>query len=169
MEQEIENKTEIKKRLIDYYFKNKIKIFAVVLSLISILILSIIFTYNKEKKNILIADKYLKAGIFLSNNNKDDAKNLYEEVVLSKNKFYSILALNVIIEKDLVKDKEKILNFFKEIENLNISEEKKDLLMFKKALYLIKISKNEDGKKLLNNLIDRNSKLKPLIEEIIAN
>ena len=169
MDQEIENKTEIKKRLIDYYFKNKIKIFAVVLSLISIFILSIIFTYNKEKKNILIADKYLKAGIFLSNNNKDDAKNLYEEVVLSKNKFYSILALNVIIEKDLVKDKEKILNFFKEIENLNISEEKKDLLMFKKALYLIKISKNEDGKKLLNNLIDRNSKLKPLIEEIIAN
>ena len=169
MEQEIENKTEIKKRLIDYYFKNKIKIFAVVLSLISILILSIIFTYNKEKKNILIADKYLKAGIFLSNNNKDDAKNLYEEVVLSKNKFYSILALNVIIEKDLVKDKEKILNFFKEIENLNISEEKKDLLMFKKALYLIKISKNEDGKKLLNNLKDKNSKLKPLIEEIIAN
>ena len=169
MEQEIENKTEIKKRLIDYYFKNKIKIFAVVLSLISIFILSIIFTYNKEKKNILIADKYLKAGIFLSNNNKDDAKNLYEEVVLSKNKFYSILALNVIIEKDLVKDKEKILNFFKEIENLNISEEKKDLLMFKKALYLIKISKNEDGKKLLNNLIDKNSKLKPLIEEIIAN
>ena len=55
----------------------------------------------------MIADKYLKAGIFLSNNNKDDAKNLYEEVVLSKNKFYSILALNVIIEKDLVKDKEK--------------------------------------------------------------
>ena len=52
---------------------------------------------------------------------------------------------------------------------MNISEEKKDLLMFKKALYLIKISKNEDGKKLLNNLIDRNSKLKPLIEEIIAN
>ena len=50
MEQEIENKTEIKKRLIDYYFKNKIKIFAVVLSLISIFILSIIFTYNKEKK-----------------------------------------------------------------------------------------------------------------------
>ena len=43
MEQEIENKTEIKKRLIDYYFKNKIKIFAVVLSLISIFILSIIF------------------------------------------------------------------------------------------------------------------------------
>ena len=169
MEQEIENKTEIKKRLIDYYFKNKIKIFAIVLSLISIFILSIIIIYNKEKKNILIADKYLKAGIFLSNNNKDDAKNLYEEVVLSKNKFYSVLALNVIIEKDLVKDKEKILNFFKEIENLNISEEKKDLLMFKKALYLIKISKNEDGKKLLNNLIDRNSKLKPLIEEIIAN
>ena len=87
MEQEIENKTEIKKRLIDYYFKNKIKIFAVVLSLISIFILSIIFTYNKEKKNILIADKYLKAGIFLSNNNKDDAKNLYEEVVLVKINF----------------------------------------------------------------------------------
>ena len=63
----------------------------------------------------MIADKYLKAGIFLSNNNKDDAKNLYEEVVLSKNKFYSILALNVIIEKDLVKDKEKILNFLKKL------------------------------------------------------
>ena len=105
--------------------------------------------------------------MYLAEKKKKDAKDLYEEIILSENKFYSILALNIIIEKKLVDDNEKILNYFKIVENLNHSNDQKDLLAFKKALYFIKISKNQEGELLLKNLIDKNSKLKILAEETL--
>ena len=70
---------------------------------------------------------------------EEKSKNLYEEIILSKNKFYSVLALNMILEKELEENQDKVLNYFKIVENLNISKEQKDLIKFKKALFLIKI------------------------------
>ena len=93
---------------------------------------------------------------------------MYEEIILSKNKFYSNLALNTILEKNLETDKNKILSHFEILEKLNISEEQLDLLNLKKALYLIKISKNKNAKKLLNNLIEKNSVFKNLAEEVLT-
>ena len=72
-------------------------------------------------------------------NQTDKAKKIYEEIILSKNKFYSILALNTIIEKNLIKDKEKILEFFEIVEKSNFKKDQKDLIALKKALYMIKI------------------------------
>ena len=40
--------------------------------------------------------------------------------------------------------------------------------MFKKALFLIKISKENEGKAILKRLIKKNSNLKVLSEEIIS-
>ena len=62
-----------------------------------------------KKKNISLAEKYVQAEILLSSNKNEKAKKLYEEIILSKNKFYSILALNTVIEKDLIFDKKKLL------------------------------------------------------------
>ena len=53
--------------------------------------------------------------------------------------FYSTLALNNIIEKNLRNNNAKILKYFEIIENLK-KKDQKDLINFKKALYLIKIS-----------------------------
>ena len=69
---------------------------------------------------------------------KDEAKKIYEEIILSKNEFYSILALNKLIEENLINDKKKILNYFKMIEKSLITNDYKELIIFKKALYLIK-------------------------------
>ena len=65
-------------------------------------------------------------------------------------------------------DKNEILNYFKIIEKLNISEEKKDLLQFKKSLYLLKISSTEEGNRLLLDLIKKNSNFKALAEQTIT-
>ena len=54
-----------------------------------------------NKKNDLISEKYIKAGIFLSTNNNKESLQLFEDIILSKNNFYSILALNTILEKNL--------------------------------------------------------------------
>ena len=115
-----------------------------------------------------MSEKFVKAGLYLSSNNREKSKDLYEEIILSKNKFYSILALNTILEKDLVTDKNKIFQYFKIVEELNKPQEQTDLVIFKKALYLIKISNIKEGNELLKKLIDENSKLKLLAEEILA-
>tara|TARA_Y100000591_G_scaffold310822_1_gene313527 strand:- start:2404 stop:2913 length:510 start_codon:yes stop_codon:yes gene_type:complete len=168
MEENTENKIEIREKIINFYNKNKLKIFFLAGAVLLFFIFIIFLNINKNQKNNLIAEKYIQANIFLSSNKEEDAKILLNEIILSENEFYSILALNIIIDKNLEKKKDTILNYFKSIEKMNISGEKRDLIIFKKALYLLKYSDGDEGKKLLQNLIKSNSSLKILAEEIIA-
>lgn len=167
MDQSLENKFSLKIKITNFYNLNKNKIYV----FLSILILALIlFTYIKldnEKKNIKVAENYIKAGIYLSSDNKDNAKDIYEEIILSKNNFYSILALNTIIEKNLISDKKKILDYFLIIENSNLTNEAEDIIILKKALYLIKETDIQKGKNLLEGLIDKNSHLKSIAEELL--
>ena len=167
MDQSLENKFSLKIKITNFYNLNKNKIYV----FLSILILALIlFTYIKldnEKKNIKVAENYIKAGIYLSSDNKDNAKDIYEEIILSKNNFYSILALNIIIEKNLISDKKKILDYFSIIENYNLTNEAEDIVTLKKALYLIKETDIQKGKNLLEGLIDKNSHLKSIAEELL--
>ena len=95
----------------------------------------------------MIAEKYVQAVLNLSQNKETEAKNLLDEIILSENKFYSVLALNRVVEKNLIDNDEKILEYFNIVENLNLNEEDLDLLIFKKALFLLKTSKK---KKVMN-------------------
>lgn len=168
MEQNVNNKLALKDKLISFYNTNKYKLF-VITSLLIIIFISIFFLkINSEKNNSLVAEKYIKAGLYLSENKRDQSKNLYEEIILSKNKFYSILALNNILENNLITDKKKILDYFLLVEKVNKSEESSDLLIFKKALYFIKIGNIKEGNDLLKNLIEKESALKILAQEIIS-
>jgi hypothetical protein len=167
MEQNKNNKIELKDRLISFYNTNKIKIYIFIGILLLIIFSMAFITISNEKNNILIGNKYIKAGLYLTSGKKDQSKNLYEEIIFSKNKFYSILALNKLLENNLISDKNKILNYFQIVEKINISQEQHDLIVFKKALYLLKISNNKNGNELLENLIKNNSKLNSLAKEIL--
>ncbi len=167
MDNELENKTDLRLRLINFFNFNKFKIYLIIFIIIGALILFFVMKLNIEKKNYLIADKYIQAGIYLSLDEKNNSKRLYEEIILSKNKFYSILALNGIIENNLENNQDTILEYFASIENLNHVQENLDLLKFKKALFLLKNSQNKKGNELLQDLIDNNSNLKSLASEII--
>ena len=76
--------------------------------------------------------------------------------------------MNAILEKNLITDQSKIIEYFNFLEKRVSSKDNIDLIKFKKALYLIKNSDKENGKNLLEDLINRNSSLKNLAEEIIA-
>ena len=169
MEQNIETKLDLKDKFINFYNSNKLKIliFSIILSIALIMVMS--FKYFNKKQNIMIGEKYIKAGLYLSSNKKENAKEIYEEIILSKNKFYSILALNTIIEKDLITNKEKILKYFNIIEKSTSTKDQKDLIALKKAIYLIKELKIKEGNDLLNKLISDNSILKPIAEELVKN
>ena len=105
--------------------------------------------------------------MFLTLNKNNESKRLLEEIILSKNKFYSVLSLNVILEKNLEDEKIKILDYFKIIENLKLSKEQKDLILLKKSLYLIEIGESQKSERLLKSLIDNNSNFKKLAQEIL--
>lgn len=168
MQQSIENKTDIKNKILNFYNLNKIKIYTFFFILFIILISAAYLKYDSKKKNDLIAEKYIQAGIYIALNKKDEAKVLYEEIILTKNKFYSILSFNTILEKKLISDKNKILDYFKTLEEIISNEDQKDLIIFKKALYLINTSDLEGGKKQLDKLRKKNSKLKSISDELIS-
>ena len=100
MQEETENKLELKDRLKNFYNNNKVKIYVILFILFTLTISVFLFQYKKQKKIYSIAEKYIQAGIYLSAKENENAKKLYEEIILSKNKFYSILALNTILEKN---------------------------------------------------------------------
>ena len=120
-----------------------------------------------KKKNNINAENYIKAGLLLNAGKKEESLSYYEKIIESKNKFYSILALNIIVEKNLLSDQDKIIEYFSIVNNILKEDEQKDLLNFKKALYLLKNDKNSEGEKILNSLIDKKSKFTKLSEEVL--
>ena len=167
MELEVKDKIIMKDKIINFFNINKFKIIFAVLLLVIFLILITFIKINNEKNNNLAAENYIQAGILLNAGKKEESISYYEKIINSKNEFYSVLALNVIIEKNLISDHEKIIEYFSFVNDKLKDEEQKDLLSFKKALYLYKTNNKMEGEKLLKNLIDKKSKFKELSEEIL--
>jgi len=169
MEHEIDKNFENKNKFFSILKENKIKFFGI---LFISLILSLTFIFYKtieNKKDILISEKYIQAGLFLAADDNEKSKKLLEDIILSKNKFYSVLALNTLLDKNLEKDENKVLKYFDIVENLSLRQEQRDLVILKKALFLIKILKIDEGRNLLKKLIDGESKFKSLSKEILNN
>jgi len=169
MEQSENKKIDTKENLKLFIKNNFTKIILFFVLLIIIIGSFFVWKENQNKKNFLISEKFIEAGILLSNGEKKSATNYYKEIVLSKNKFYSVLALNTILEKNLIENNIEILNLFEKIEKLNLDKKNTDLIIFKKALYFSKINQVEKSKILLNKLIDQNSSLKELALNLLEN
>tara|TARA_B100000683_G_scaffold275996_1_gene328497 strand:- start:251 stop:757 length:507 start_codon:yes stop_codon:yes gene_type:complete len=168
MDKELDHKHE-KNYFLFLLNKHKTKIILFISIIILGIFLIIFLNILNEKKNSEISEKFLKAGILLSSNEKDESKKILEKIVLSKNKFYSKLALNILIEKNLIKEEKKVLNLFEIVEKVEKSKDQKDLIIFKKALFLIKNNNKSEGEKILNYLISSNSSIKSLAQDIIKN
>tara|TARA_S200000501_G_C20734796_1_gene704526 strand:+ start:185 stop:745 length:561 start_codon:yes stop_codon:yes gene_type:complete len=139
----------------NFFKQNKFKlIWATALVIISVIVL-LIFNEYKKTQDINISEKYNKAKILIEKNDPNKSLKLLEEIILKKNSFYSPSALNLIIDNNLVKDKEKVLIYFeKVISNSKLDLETKNLFIFKKTIYMgDAINENE----LLSNL-------KPIIQ-----
>jgi predicted negative regulator of RcsB-dependent stress response len=167
MELNVDKKIEFKDKLNSFYSENKLKMYIAIIIVIFSIISVNVFNINKEKKNELIAEKYIQAGLLLSSKNQEKSKKIYEEIILSENNFYSILSLNTILEENLITDKNKILEYFSIVEKLTKSNDQLDLIFFKKALFLIEKKEITEGKAILEKIIGQESKYKFLAKEVL--
>ncbi len=167
MENEIENKLGTVQKIINTLIEKKKILFSILILIILFLVGFKFLDYYKQNLNTEISEKYIKAGIFLSSNKKEESKKIYMEIIESKNNFYSILALNNIIENDLEKNSDEVLKLFESVENIKIKKDQKNLVKLKKALFFFKISKFDEGNILLKQIIADDSKWKNIASELI--
>ena len=78
--------------------------------------------------------------------------------VYKKDNIYSPLALFLIIDKELEKDKKIIIRYFDEILSLkNFNKEDKNLIKLKKAIFISETGSEKDILDLLNPIINSDS------------
>ena len=71
---------------------------------------------------------------------------------------YSSLALFLVIENNLIENKNDVLGYFdKVIDNTNLEKEDLNLIKFKKAIYISDLKNEQDILKLLNPIIKSDS------------
>lgn len=167
MEQSLDKKPDLKFDITSFLKKNKFKIITLLVIFFVILVSYFILIEINKNKNVTLSEKYIQAGFFLSEGHNDKSRNLYNEIINEGNSFYSLLALNQVLEKNLINDKKKIQEYFTKLESLNYSKETLDLIQFKKALYLMKIKEFKLGEEILKELIKKNSNLKKTAQELI--
>ena len=84
------------------------------------------------------------------------------KIILSNDSTYSTLALFLIINQNLIKDKSEVESLFNQvINNNNFDEEIKNLLIFKKALTISEFVDENKILQTLNPIINSDSIWKP--------
>ena len=145
---------------ISNFIKKKFK-YLITIAFFLILILFGYFFYKdvKKKNEIQVSADYTQASIQFNQKKIDEAKILLENVINKNHRFYSALALYFIIDNNLEKDSFKIINFFDQILTIKtIDKENLNLIKIKKAIFLLKLEKNEDEIiKILNPIINSDS------------
>ena len=125
-----------KSKLKKFYEANKILIFAVIFIIIIAIASISFYSETKEKKKILISDKYLAAKVYLENGDRNEVKNILKTIIFANDSTYSTLSLFLILNENLIVDQGELSNLFDHvIENNKFEREVKNLIIFKKALF----------------------------------
>jgi len=160
----IHNKIELtrKEKMIKFYNKNKILIFSFISLVFVIGILIVFYIETKEKKKEILAENYVTAKIYIEKNEKKRAKNILKEIVFSDNGIYSSLSFFLLLNENLISDKKEKSDLFDHvIKNNNFSNEVKNLIIFKKALFESSFINESDLLATLNPLLNGDSIWKP--------
>jgi len=152
------NKKDIFSRFLETYKYNKKKVLSSFLALITILLLTLYINHSNKKKNIAVSNKFNNAKILIEKKNFVKSKIYLLEVIEAKNKFYSPAALYLIIENNLEKEQEIILELFDKIlENKKIDKNNINLIKLKKVLFLFDLINEEEILNILNPIINSES------------
>lgn len=151
-----------KEKILKFYKKNKIFIFSFLVAAVIIFVFAVLYMESKERDKKIIAENYITAKIYLENENKDKAKNMLKQIIFLDDPTYSTLSLFLILNENLINNKEEKLKLFEHIlEKNNYDKEVKNLIIFKKALYESNFVNESDLLNSLKSLINRETIWKP--------
>ena len=141
------------------FIKSNSKIFTYTISTFFIVMAALLWmSYDSNKEKKIISEDFIKAKIFLEKQNKDKATLILKNIIEKKDTIYSSLSLFLLIDQNLVEDKQLILEYFDNIiSDGDYSEEDKNLLKLKKAIYISDIEDEQEMLKLLNPVINSDS------------
>ena len=141
------------------FIKLNSKIFIYTISTFFIVMAALLWiSYDSNKQKKIISEDFIKAKIFLEKQNKDKATLILKNIIEKKDTIYSSLSLFLLIDQNLVEDKKLILEYFDNIIfDGDYSEEDKNLLKLKKAIYISDIEDEQEMLKLLNPIINSDS------------
>ena len=144
------------------YDANKLLIFSTLFVLIIASISFSFYAVSREKKQILLADNYMVAIFYLQNNERDKGRKILKEIILANNRTYSTLSLFLILDEDLVDDQKEISNLFDHLlANNKFEQEVKNLIIFKKTLFLSNFANELEMVENAKQLINTNTLWKP--------
>ena len=103
MDQSLNNKKTLKEKLILFLKNNRIKVGVLIFTIFVLIGINYAIKISNKKENIFLSEKFIKSSILLTEGKNELAADYYEDIILSGNKFYSLLALNTVIEKNLLK------------------------------------------------------------------
>ena len=149
----------IKKKGFKDYF-NTYKKTIIILSFILVLIGGIVLWFDNTKKNkrLKVSENFIEAKILLAQEENLKSLDYLKSIILQKDKVYSPLSLFLIIDNNLEKNKEVIIQYFDELLSINaLEDEDINLLRLKKAIYISNSSKEQSMLDLLNPIINSNS------------
>ena len=152
------------------FIKKNLKSFIVLLILIIVILFSFVFYKNlQEKNNIKLSQQYTQASILLKQKKIDESKLLLESIIDKGHKFYSPLALYLMIDNNVENDPLKIIIFFDKILKINlIDTENLNLIKIKKAIFLFNTDNEELIIKTLNPVINSNSAWRNMAIKLIS-
>ena len=153
----IDSKTR-NERIKDFFQKNKkTLIFTIVIFIVS-LISFYTFQIFKDKKKVLISNKYNTAIIEYNDLNKAQTTSDLIEVIDDQDSTYSPLALYFIIDNNLIDDRAKINELFDILINIrSLESEIKNLIIYKKGLFNADHVSESQILKILNPIINSES------------
>ena len=160
MDQDIEiiNTETRKEKIKNIIINNKKKIFSLIISLLLLLFIFFFYqTYKVEQKKS-IAEKFNSSIIEFENGEKSKVTLTMKEIINTKNKTYSPLALYFLIDNKLIESKDEINKFFDIIiYETNIDLEIKNLVIYKKGLFNSNFATESDLLDILKPVINSES------------
>lgn len=160
MEEEIQiiNQNTRREKFKNFIIKNKKILVMSVSSIIIIILLLVFYSEIKFKNQIKLGNRYNEIVLSYEKTNNQNLEEELIDIIQKKDPTYSPLALNFIIDNEIVNDKIKVNELFDIIiEKTNIENEIKNLIIYKKALYNSDNINENDLINILNPILNSES------------
>ena len=160
MEEEIQiiNQNTRREKFKNFIIKNKKILVISVSSIIIIILLLVFYSEIKFKNQIKLGNKYNEIVLSYEKKNNQNTEEELIDIIQKKDPTYSPLALNFIIDNEIVNDKIKVNELFDIIiKKTDIENEIKNLIIYKKALYNSDNINENDLINILNPILNSES------------